>query len=210
LTLSTLTSRLQSYDIGQSSSSASNVNAMGANTVGAQQSVPPQAACKLVRYVLNPQTQTLSRLVTNIPNLTTLLQQQPGPDDILARHVVSVQLSFWDANQSQSRNDWDYAHPSTSQTSASAAQTLSKGSDSTLPAAVDVTVTTLKSDGSQSTMETMIPIVAPQPQTTPSGTQTTTGGSSSGSSGGSGGGSGGGTGGSSGGSSGSSGQTGGH
>ncbi|HZT42070.1 MAG TPA: prepilin-type N-terminal cleavage/methylation domain-containing protein [Chthonomonadaceae bacterium] len=200
LTLSTQIPRLQAYDLGLSS--AGNVNAMGATPMGSQQTVPPQTACMLVRYVFDPQAQTLSRLVLPVPDPTVLLQQQPGPDDIIARHVVSVQLSFWDATQNQSRNDWDYAHPSTSQAGASTSQSLSTGSDTYLPSAVDVTVTTLLSDGSQHTMETMIPIVAPQPQKTPSGTQTTTGsgtggatGGTGGNSGGTGGGSGGGTGG---------------
>lgn len=197
LTLSTLIPRLQSYDLGLSS--AGNANAMGSTPIGSQQNVPPQTAYALVRYVYDPQAQTLSRLVLTAPNQTVILQQQPGPDDIIARHVTNVQLSFWDATQSQTRSDWDYAHPSSSQASASTSQSLTTGSDTYLPSAVDITITTVRSDGSQSSHETMIPIVAPQPQKTPSGTQTTTTGGGNGGTGGTGGNTGGGKNGGSGG-----------
>lgn len=102
-------------------------NAQGSND-------PPQSPIALIRYDFDPQTGVLSRVAQAIPYLQSLQQATPGPDDVLASNIISLQLQYWDPAQQNWRDNWDYEQPNLPP-SATAATTLN------LPLASDTTTT---------------------------------------------------------------------
>src|SRR5262249_46568601 len=98
LTLTTLSQRIQADDLTDPNQSGT----------PAMQPPLPQSGCAVVRYDLDPQSGMLTRIASSVPNLQTLMQMTPGPDDLLAPDVVNLKLSFWDPNQSAWRDDWDF------------------------------------------------------------------------------------------------------
>ncbi len=151
----------------------------------------PQWDGNVVRYDLDTQSGTLRRTVSPIPNLQLLTpQSDPGVQTIVTDHVVSLTLRYWDGTQQTWRDNWDYEQqnqaPTTPQTGAAAGAAPSGASgqastantqtsststgDTYLPSAVELTLVLRGNDGTPLTYVTLIPVVAPQPETNATGT----------------------------------------
>ncbi len=154
---------------------------------------PPQNTVALIRYDLDRQSGSLTRIVQAIPNLQLIQQASPAPQNVVATHVVDLQIQFWDPNQQTWRGDWDFEQqnlpapdtaaqtmnfPTSTNTSTSSSSSSSSTSNPTnpnstgssdveLPTAVQITVKFQRSDGSISTMTTVLPIAAQQIQDFP-------------------------------------------
>ncbi len=94
----------------------------------------PQSPVSLIRYDFDPQSGVLSRVAQSIPSLQNLQQATPGPDDVVASNIISLQLQYWDPTQQNWRDAWDYEQPNLPP-SATAATTLA------LPLSTDTTTT---------------------------------------------------------------------
>ena len=140
---------------------------------------PPQQPLEFVRYDLDPQSGTLSRLTQTIPNLQTLQSAAPGPENVIANSIVSLTLQYWDPYQQNWRDSWDFEQPNlpdpvtaattmgfpqttgtTSSSTTSATTTGTGNSDVGLPSAVQVTLTLRHKDGSPGNYTMILPIVA--------------------------------------------------
>ncbi len=95
---------------------------------------PPQSPVSLIRYDFDPQSGVLSRVAQSVPSLQNLQQATPGPDDVVASNIISLQLQYWDPTQQNWRDAWDYEQPNLPP-SATAATTLA------LPLSTDTTTT---------------------------------------------------------------------
>lgn len=69
---------------------------------------PPQNTVALIRYDLDKQTGSLTRIVQAIPNLQLIQQASPASQNVVAMHIVDLQIQFWDPNQQTWRSDWDF------------------------------------------------------------------------------------------------------
>lgn len=179
LTLTTLTHRIDSHDpnVNGETSGLSAVPPQNAN------SDSPQADFALVRYVFAPNGGTLTRTVSAVPNLQTLTQSTPSPKDTVAQNLQDVHLRFWDPNQQMWREDWDFEQQNqqsaqgqngqTGVSSNSLANNSTTGNansgsgDTSLPSAVEITVTLGSKEGALASYSTTIPVLTPQVPTDP-------------------------------------------
>lgn len=192
LTLGTMTQRVITTDtnIDPSIDSSQTGGRMGGSS-SQNGTDPPQQPVALVRYDLDSQTGTLTRYAQAVPNIQTLQQATPGQQNVVASNIISLQLQFWDPNKQTWRSDWNFeqtnlpppataattmnfpaaaASSTSSQSSTSSTSTRSTGTetgDVGLPSAVQVTLVVRKSNGSQGTYTTILPILAPQIQDFP-------------------------------------------
>lgn len=195
LSFGTMTQRVITTDINVDPSINPSQSGGGSGNISSQNGSadPPQQPVALVRYDLDTQTGTLTRYAQAVPNVQTLQQATPGQQNVVASNIISLQLQFWDPNKQTWRTDWDYEQPNlpppaTAATTlnfptAAASSTSSQGAASTsstsatstgtgtgdvgLPSAVQVTLVVRKSNGSQGTYTTILPILAPQIQDFP-------------------------------------------
>lgn len=196
LTLTTLAHRIETDETTMAASSG------GGASNNANAAIQPQADFMLVRYDLEPNTGSLLRTVSAVPNLEMVGQPISTPQAVLADRIANLTLRFWDTQQKGWRNEWNYQPPepttqaagqagsgqtNTGQTTSGAAQPNTNSStstgDTTLPAAVEVTLVLARKDNAPITYTTMIPVVAPyesttttqQPATNPTGNTGNTG-----------------------------------
>lgn len=91
LTLTTLTNRIDAPELDAPDGSSAPASAgAAADTTG-----NPQSDCALVRYDFDPNTQTLLRTTSPIPNEQILSSRPPGPELTLSKHIQSLTLRFW-------------------------------------------------------------------------------------------------------------------
>ncbi|CCW34031.1 prepilin-type N-terminal cleavage/methylation domain-containing protein [Chthonomonas calidirosea] len=181
LYLSTLTGRIQTTDPNLDPVLALNANLLPSNTnTLTANSWVPQWDCALVRYWLDTTTGELHRTVVNVPNLQLFAQTNSNVPDVIANHVISMQLQFWDPNQQTWRDSWDFEQPNWQQQMQQLTQQSAQGQsgqsqnattttnsattgDMQLPSAVQITLVIQGSDGNPDTFITTIPIEAQQP-----------------------------------------------
>ena len=188
LMLATQTHRISTTDPNVDPA-ASQSGTNGAPALGAISSAgsndPPQQPTEFIRYDLDPQSGTLSRLTQTIPNLQTLQSAAPGPENVIASNIVSLTLQYWDPYQQNWRDSWDFEQPNlpdpataaqtmgfpqttgttgsssaASTTGASATTTGTGTSDVGLPSAVQITLVLRRRDGSSGNYSMILPIVA--------------------------------------------------
>ncbi len=148
-----------------------------------QAMTPAQSDVEMVRYDFDPQTKIVARQHINVPNLMLLAQKTTLPETIIARNVLDFRLRFWDANNRTWRPNWDYQQKNQAQDDNSSGQNGQGGQnspsqnntsnktdatgDTTLPNAVEVTITIQQADGSPATFTTIVPLYSNQPLTAP-------------------------------------------
>ena len=161
--------------------------------------VTPQADFALIRYDLDTASNTLTRSVVPVPNLDLNREPSGTPDAMLSDRITSLTLRFYDPAQKTWRNDWDYQQTNqgtsagaagtdpasadnpadplsgvgagTGNTGANSSAQQEATGDTSFPSAVEMTITILRSDNTQATYKTMIPIITPYlPQDPPTTT----------------------------------------
>lgn len=146
----------------------------------------PQQPTEFVRYDLDPQSGTLSRLTQTIPNLQTLQSATPGPENVIAGSIVSLTLQYWDPYKQNWQDSWDFEQPNlpdpataaqtmgfpqttgttgssgtaASATGANGTTTGTGNSDVGLPSAVQITLVLRRKNGSPGNYSMILPIVA--------------------------------------------------
>lgn len=135
---------------------------ISASTSGQQS---PEWDGALVRYVLDRQKGELHRIVVTVPNAQALLRgSAPTDTTLIANHISALTLRFYDGGQQTWRSDWNYTgSASTSGSSSSASGGGSMQTDTSLPRAMDITLILRRSDGTQMTYSTHLPITAVSP-----------------------------------------------
>ena len=146
---------------------------------------PPQQPLEFVRYDLDPQAGTLTRLTQTVPNLQTIQSATPGPENIIAGNIISLTLQYWDPYQQNWRDSWDFEQPNlpdpttaaqtmgfpqsttstststqSSGTGTSGTTTGTGNSDVGLPSAVQIMVVLRSSNGSPKSYSMILPIVS--------------------------------------------------
>ncbi len=186
LMLATQTHRITTTDpnVDPAASQSGSNGAAGGAISSAGSNDPPQQPTEFVRYDLDPQSGTLSRLTQTIPNLQTFQSAAPGPENVIASNIVSLTLQYWDPYQQNWRDSWDFEQPnlpdpataaqtmgfpqttgttgssSTAAATTSAATTGTGNSDVGLPSAVQITLTLRRRNGSPGNYSMILPIVA--------------------------------------------------
>lgn len=176
LLLSTLAHRIDFTD-GQTAAAGSSAVTM------------PQADFMLVRYDYDPATGSVFRTTATVPNLEVIERLQPSPEALLAERVTGLLLRFWDAEQRGWRTDWNYQQRNRQQqtpdgNNPAELQTEVITGDTGLPAAVEITLTLARKDGTTGIYTTTVPVAASQPfapATAPTGTSPATTGAPAGS-----------------------------
>ncbi|MCS6776306.1 MAG: prepilin-type N-terminal cleavage/methylation domain-containing protein [Chloroherpetonaceae bacterium] len=169
LLLSTLAHRIDFTD-GQVAATGPGVVAM------------PQADFMLVRYDYDPATGSVFRTTATVPNLEVIERLSPSPESLLAERVTGLFLRFWDAEQRGWRTDWNYQQrnrqqQTTDSNNPAELQASAAAGDTGLPAAVEITLTLARRDGTTGMYTTTVPVAAPQPfapATAPAGTSPAT------------------------------------
>jgi prepilin-type N-terminal cleavage/methylation domain-containing protein len=199
LSLTTFAYRIQPGDLVDPATgqNADPTGMMGATSgVSGQGTVNPQADFALVRYDLDSSTNVLTRSVIPVPNIDLSRQPSGTPDAILSDRVVGLTLRFYDPTQKTWRNEWDYQQqnqgtsteagatdgtatdPNADPTAGaglnpedpSATEQQATG-DTSLPSAVEITLTIMRSDKTPQIYQSMVPIIAPYlPQDPPAST----------------------------------------
>lgn len=190
LTLTTLTHRIDSSDPNVNGNT-STANAPPSQNANADL---PQADFALVRYAFDPVKGVLTRVVSAVPNLQTLMQSTPAPADTVAQNLQGVTLRFWDPKSADLARgvgfraaDQQGAQGQSSQMGASGSagasansgttnNSASSGSgDTSLPSAVEITVVLGSKGGPLASYTTTVPILTPQIPTDPNTASGTTG-----------------------------------
>ncbi len=187
LTLATQTHRITTTDtnVDPTANQAGLGKAPGLGSINGTQGSndPPQQPLEFVRYDLDPQAGTLTRLTQTVPNLQTIQSAAPGPENIIAGNIVSLTLQYWDPYQQNWRDSWDFEQPNlpdpataaqtmgfpqsttstsgqSSATSASGTTTGTGSGDIGLPSAVQIMVVLRSSNGSPKSYSMILPIVS--------------------------------------------------
>jgi prepilin-type N-terminal cleavage/methylation domain-containing protein len=149
-------------------------NRGNATTQTDQVQANPQSDIAIVQYSFAPETGTLSRLESAIPNPDTLVQSD-RPDSVLSRHVRTVTFQFLVDPTTGFRQEWNYITPQPSQTgtqtgaagagvTAAASTTTQTNGDTTLPQSVQVLIEFIDSEGIPRQYSTVVMLPATQPQ----------------------------------------------
>jgi uncharacterized membrane protein YgcG len=163
-----------------------------------QTAVMPQSDVAMVSYSFDPDTGTLSRSMSAVPN-PDALPQPDAPSAMMSHRVRSITFQFLDPN-SGARLDWAFTNDQATGGTSSADMTSGNmmGGDTYLPQSVQITIEFMSDGGPSNTYTTTVTLANPTVQPagqTPASTATTGGTGGAGGSGGGGGTGGGGSGG---------------